>query len=189
MCTVSSRGNSDQSTVIDPAYETYEMQRSREIGEQRSVLQNELLLLYRTCENIALWNCGTIGSFPRYVIVVGFRYTPGPPRSLAGLRYFYDGHRPKLLLSSYTSSHEEVELHTLERGLPRELIAVEPLAREIANVQGELRRLERQLQTLVSYAPGGKAYRRLVRRAAQHGMTRYYLRKKIRKPLRYTTEL
>ena len=168
------------------AYETYEMQRAREIGLQRAQLQNELLLLYRTCENIALWNCGTVGHFPRYVIVVGFRYDlDAPYRSLADLRYVYDGLNPKLLLSSYTSSHWEVQLQTLHRGLPNELIEVQPLILEIVSVRRELKRLDRMLKTLVDYAPDGLAYRRLVRKAAQVGMTRYHLRQRIVRPRRF----
>ena len=165
-------------------YETYEMQRLREIEQQRACLANECLLLYRTCENIALWNLGCLGGFKRYVLVVGFRYEASA-RPLESMRYAYDGHGPKLLLSSYANSHAEVELCTLERGLPLEPIGVEPLLTEIANVRRELRRLDRMQLALSSYAPGGTAYRKLVRKAAQNGMTRYKYRRHIRRPLRY----
>jgi hypothetical protein len=167
-------------------YETYEMQLVRELEQQRVVLQNELLLLYRTRENIALWNLGAIGDFSRYVLVVGFRYdVASPARTLKAMRYAYDGTGPKLLLSSYVCSHAEVELHELERGLPREKIPDEPLEVEMANVQRELRRLDRMQRALYSYAPGGTAYRRLVRKAAQVGMTRYHLRAVTKRPKRF----
>lgn len=186
MRAVSSRGKSAQETG-GICYETYEMQRVREIEQQRAVLQNELLLLYRTRENIALWNMGAIGGFPRYVIVVGFRYVGCPtPRALDTLRYVYDGHSPKLLLSSYTCSHAEVELNTLERGLPRESIADTPLELEMANVCLELKRLDRMQRAFVTFAPGGTSYRHLVRKAAQVGMTRYHLRSRVSRPKRFT---
>lgn len=166
------------------------MERAREIEAHRALLQNELLLLSRTCENIALWNCGVAGAFPRYVIVVGFRYDIDASarlhhRALGTLRYAYDGHSPKLWLSSYASSHDEVELHELHRGLPNELMLVEPLLEEIANIKRELRRLDRMLAALVAYAPGGLAYRKLVRRAAQRGLTRYHLRARVTRPARF----
>ena len=83
-----------QDETQDETYETYEVQRLRELDAQRLVLENELLLLYRTCENIALWNLGAIGRFPRYIIVVGFRYDCSAV-SLERMRYVYDGHSPK----------------------------------------------------------------------------------------------
>jgi hypothetical protein len=186
---MTSSGSAAQSGI--GGYETYETARAREIGQQRALLRNELHLLYRTCENIALWNCGVAGKFPRYVIVVGFRYdldasARAQHRALQTLRYAYDGHSPKLWLSSYASSHAEVALHELHRGLPNELILAEPLLREMAAVRRELRRLDRMEQALVAYAPGGRAYRQLVRYAAQRGLTRYHLRlPRTRTPARF----
>jgi hypothetical protein len=168
-------------------YETYEIERLREIKGQRARLTNELLLLYRTCENIGLWNCATVGVFHRYVLVVGFRYTfaDADLRSLEDMCYVYDGKGPKLDLSSYVCSHNEIELSTIERGLPLETIPVEPLLYEVMNIRRELRRLDKMEHALFAYAPGGTAYRKLVRKAAQHGMTRYHLRPRIVKPWRY----
>lgn len=165
----------------------YDAERMCELDEQLLVLENEYVLLHRTCENIALWNLATVGKFPRYVIVVGFRYAPASaerPRSLKAMRYVYDGLNPKLLLSSYTCSHAEVQLNTLERGLPRQPIPLDPLLRELASVRREIKRVQTMQGALVAYAPGGPGYQNLVRKNAQLGMTRYHFRSRANKRLR-----
>jgi hypothetical protein len=186
MRTVNSRGKDGQSAIAPsspddaPAYETYEQQRVRELDAERLVLRNELFLLERTCENIALWNAGVVGQFPRYIILVGFRFTsPAVPRSLEALQYVWDGLSPKLHLTSYASSHAEVALHQMARGLPNEFLLHEPLLSEILTIHRELRRLDKIQQRLYAYAPGGVAYRKLLRKAAQLGMTRYHLRRQV----------
>ena len=177
MRTISSRGKSPHSTTdatgddddIEP-YETYEVERSRELGAQRLALTNELRLLYKTCENIALWNLGVVGHFTSYVIVVGFRYDCTQARSLDDFRYAYDGVNPKMLLSSYASSHSEVALHELHCGLPTGAqMLLEPLIYEMQNIQRELSALDALECALHAYAPGGTAHRQLVRKAAQYG--------------------
>lgn len=183
---MTSVGKSAQSTT--ESFITYETECLNEIKEQRARLTNELLLLYRTCENIALWNCAVVGFFHRYVLVVGFRYafkTGEDHETLETLLYVYDGHGPKIDLCSYTCSHSEVELSEIERGLPREPISVEPLIFEITNIKRELRRLDKMEYALFAYAPGGTAYRKLACKAAQHRMTRYHLRPNIAKPWHY----
>jgi hypothetical protein len=149
MRTMSSRGKSPQTTTADggaissapeaketnetPRYETYEVQRVREIEQQRAILRNELLLLHRTCENI-------------------------------------------------------MTLRAIKREVPTEVLLYAPLQLEMDAIGRELKRLDRMQTALYSYAPAGLAYRRILRRVAQFGLTHYHLRARTHKPARFVRD-
>lgn len=160
----------------------YVQERAAELDALERHVRNERHLLLRTQENIALWNCGCAGAFPRKIVLVGFRYAPTAEpftRSVQRMRYVYDGVGRPNKLDSYVCTHarEGVTLRAIKRGVPTRLILTEPLETEVEALDLQLARLETLRSELYTLAPGGEAYNCAKRRAADLGFSRYKLRR------------
>ena len=152
-------------------------------------LEQERWLLERTKHNVHLWNHLVRLRSHMQHIVVGFRYLPrvGEPHAdlHTGMAFRYNG-GPVGALSSYDCVVPEVQLRAIIPGsehtgeMPyfsgKMHIEARVLAIEMLEIAAELWDLRKMLKDSVDYAPGGAEHRRLVRKYAQRGMTRYHLR-------------
>lgn len=160
----------------------------RELREEgaawRTILENELLLLFRTRENVMLWNQLVGIKYGRPFRVIGMRYaydrSMGPPQSLRLLHYVYDG-GPLDRVESFSTNYPHVSLRYMhqsaEGALQSEPMPMGPIDAEIAHVQTEIAQVNSMLSALVECRPPyGADYRAARRSAAAAGLGRYSFR-------------